>query len=135
MPLTSATHHITVIPGARPIERHINVLTSSDSGITLTAMVARRGSRLRFAGCSHDPRIEPPSESSGWVVPFSGGNLCFQEAAQNRISRQSLCSPSSGLLFTPFGNFAQQLFLNPGLHLDTIEWLLDSHCVTTSRGE
>src|SRR5450432_2095885 len=63
------------------------------------------------------------------------GHLCSQEAAQNRIARQTLGPAPLRFLLAQFGNFAQKPLLNLRLHLDTVEFLLGFHGVTTSRGE
>jgi len=66
---------------------------------------------------------------------FAAGNLGSQEAAQDRIARQSLEPSSLGFLLIQFGNFAQKPLLNLRLHLDTVESFPGLHGVTTSGGE
>jgi hypothetical protein len=50
-------------------------------------------------------------------------------------SRNKPLPPLAGFLLAQFGNFTQELFLDSGLHLDTVEILSRLHDVTTSRGE
>jgi hypothetical protein len=76
-------------------------------------------------------------KSGGWRIlggAFAIGQLCSQEAAQNRIARQPLGPSLLGFLFAQFGNLAQKPRLNLRLHFDTVEFFLDFHGVTTQRG-